>query len=171
MRRWLRRASYRRYEKTHRNHDESDDRGVHEDIRKGEDLGLHTEHLVHVTDSFIADCASSSPHCPQGLLVRCDERFKGLIETGCPLRQVGLVNLGAFGNCGGCQRYRDGAGDIAEHGKQRGAVVVKFARQGQKCHGVDRNKQEPETGALNRPRRNFSAGYLLIIASACAFHG
>src|SRR6267154_4648110 len=146
MRSWLRGASYRRDEKTQRNHDKSDNRGVQEDIRIAEHRGLHPEHLVDPTDSIVADRASGPPHCPQRLFVRCNERFEGLIEWGCPLRQVGLVNLGAFGNCGRRQRNADGAGDVAEHGKQRGAVVVEFARQGQKCDGVDRNKQESETG-------------------------
>jgi hypothetical protein len=86
MRRWLRRASYRRHEKTQRNHDESEDRGVHEDIRIGEHLSLYPEHLVYVTDSFIADGDSGPPHCPQRLFVGCNERFKGLMERGCPLR-------------------------------------------------------------------------------------
>ncbi len=67
------------------------------------------------------------------------------------------MHLGAFGNCRGRQRYRDGAGDVAEHGKQSGTVVIEFARQGQKCDGVDRNKQEAEAGALNRPRHHQGA--------------
>src|SRR5258707_15698119 len=46
MRRWLRRAYYGRYEKTQRNHDESDDRGVHEDVRIGEHRGLDPKHLL-----------------------------------------------------------------------------------------------------------------------------
>src|SRR5260370_10274434 len=98
MRRWLRGASYGRDEKTERNHDKSDNRGVQEDIRVAEHRGLHPEHLVDPTDSIVADRASGPPHYPQRLFVSGIERFKGLMERGCPLRPIGLVSLGEFVN-------------------------------------------------------------------------
>ena len=85
MRGWLWAALYGCHEETNRNHDESHDRRVHEDIRIGEHRGLHPEHLVYSTDSIIADRASGSPHCSQRLFVGCDQRFKKLIEGVYPL--------------------------------------------------------------------------------------
>jgi hypothetical protein len=51
MRGWLSAALYGCHEETNRNHDESHDRGVHEDIRIGEHRALRPEHLVDVTDT------------------------------------------------------------------------------------------------------------------------
>ena len=77
-----------RYEETQRNHDESHDRGVHEDIGISKHGGLDPIHLIDMADRNVMDRDACPPHRSQRLL---------LIEWIYPLRQIALMHLGAFG--------------------------------------------------------------------------